>query len=96
MVSSLSEDLESFNITISCTDSGEPPLSVEENITIFVVENVDVPKVVQLLDMSGSTEVSVEENVADIAVGKLTVVNLLTKHPIQGVITFTCNTSLRI
>ena len=81
----LSGDNLSIPLTITCTDTGEPAQSMENTFEISVVETVVAPKDVQLTDMNGSVDISVNENTADVVVGTLAIVNALTNDVIQSV-----------
>ena len=70
-------------VTVTCTDSGQPPLSRSENIPIHVKLKADVPKVIKLL---GNHQVA--ENQADVVIGNLMIVNALNLQEIKGVCSF--------
>ncbi|XP_041351068.1 protocadherin Fat 4-like [Gigantopelta aegis] len=66
-------------VSVTCTDSGQPPLSMSQSIAIHIKLKADVPKVIKLL---GNHQVV--ENQADALVGKLAVVNALNQQEIKG------------
>lgn len=69
-----------MNVTITCEDSGEPPLSTSISIVIAIKETIEIPKILVLTDQK-----VVPENLDTFTVGKLQVVHQLTKEAIDGV-----------
>ena len=67
-------------LTVTCTDDGQPPLSLTQELQVLIVETADVPKEVRLL----GTRV-VPENQPPAVVGRIVVVNLLTEDPVASV-----------
>ncbi|KAL4238399.1 hypothetical protein ACF0H5_003108 [Mactra antiquata] len=81
----LPPDAITYDVSVTCSDVVDNPLSVSIDFTFSVVDTVNVPKVIQLLDDTGSNEISVDENVVDVIVGQLSVINILTKSIVPGI-----------
>ena len=82
---SIPVDMTSYNITITCSDSGIPQLSASQEFQIHMVENVNAPKGIRLTAADGGKVLHVEENGKNVLIGNLSVVNLLTGMPDAGV-----------
>ncbi|XP_067682653.1 protocadherin Fat 4-like [Haliotis asinina] len=82
--STLPAEERTVQLSVTCTDSGVPPQSVTADVKVKVVETADVPKSIRL---DGTMEV--EENIAPVNIGKLSVVNALNQKPISGTFVYT-------
>ena len=69
-----------MNISITCQDSGEPPLSKTVLVNIQIKETIEVPKIIVLQDQK-----TVPENEETFTVGQVLIVHQLTMDSLTGV-----------
>ncbi|VDH93394.1 protocadherin Fat 4 [Mytilus galloprovincialis] len=72
-------DKNQMNISITCQDSGEPPLSKTVLVNIQIKETIEVPKIIFLQDQK-----TVPENEETFTVGQVLIVHQLTMDALTG------------
>jgi len=74
-----------IDVTVTCSDSGLPSLSLTQKFAIAVVDRINPPKEIIVVSQSGDGEFVVEENKQDVTIGSIKLVNKLTQQAIPGV-----------
>ena len=73
-------DTSNIQMTLTCTDDGQPTISKTINVTMEINETVVTPKELVLINTK-----DVPENTDSFVVGDLVVVNMLSHEQVQGV-----------
>ncbi|XP_074662803.1 protocadherin Fat 4-like [Tubulanus polymorphus] len=82
--SDLTQNVKSYNVSITCTDTGKPPLTSDPGeFEILVKSSPNIPKAISVRDLK-----SVDENVADLTVASFAVINDITGSELEGAFTY--------